>query len=88
MADWFATFDAVFFLTAGTVVCGGLGVLLSYCFKSKCAEFALCSSHGCIYLRRDVEAENAETKMELDHIPMHTAGTRTPTPGDWGGSVV
>ena len=83
MSDWYSTFDAVFFLSVGTVLCGGLGVLLSFCFKSKCAEFALCSGHGCIYLRRDVDAENEETKMELDHAP----GIRTPTPADWNGSI-
>lgn len=64
-----ASFDAVFFLSMATLLCGGVGVVLSYCFKSKCSEFRLCSSEGCILVRRDVLAENEETKIELDHIP-------------------
>lgn len=67
MADWWLTFDPIFFLSVGTVLCGGFGVLISFCFKSKCAEFAICSDRGCIYVHRDVDAENEETKLELDH---------------------
>lgn len=91
MNDWTTTFDAVFFLTAGTLLCGGVGVLLGFCFKSKCAEFALCSGRGCIYVRRDVDAENEETKMELEHPHAHLdhipPGIRTPPRTEWGGSI-
>ena len=67
MSDWYNTFNAVFFLSLGTIVCGGVGVLLSFCFKSKCSECGLCSQQGFFYLKRDVQAENEESKMELNH---------------------
>lgn len=69
MSDWTSTFNAVFFLSGSTIVCGGVGVILSYCFKSKCSEFGFCGPGGCFYIKRNVEAENVELQMELDHIP-------------------
>ena len=69
MSDWTQTFNAVFFLSGSTILCGGIGVILSYCFKSKCSEFGFCGPGGCFYIKRDVLAENEETKMELDHNP-------------------
>ena len=67
MSDWYNTFNAVYFLSLGTIVCGGVGVFL--CFKSKCSECGLCSQQGCFYFKRDVQAENDESKMELEHMP-------------------
>ena len=64
-----STFNAVFFLSGGTILCGGLGVLLSYCFKSKCSEFSICGDKGLLHIVRDVIAENEETKIELEHLP-------------------
>ena len=69
MSEWYVTFNAVFFLSLGTIVCGGVGVLLSFCFKSKCSECGLCNREGCTYLKRDVQAENEESKMEMEHMP-------------------
>lgn len=80
---WYDTFDAVFFLSAGSVVLAALASVLASCFKSKCVEFSLCSNRGCLYVRRDADAENIETQIELDHIP----GNQT-TNGDFNGSVV
>ena len=80
MADWYSTFDAVFFLSAGSVVLAALASVLSSCFRSKCIEFSLCSKGGCLYVRRDADAENEETQIELDHIPTHS--------GDFNGSIV
>lgn len=68
-SDW-TTFNAVFFLSMASIFCGGLGVMLSYCFKSKCSEFEICSARGLFVIKRDVEAENEETKMELEHPPI------------------
>jgi hypothetical protein len=62
-----STFNAVFFLSGATIFCGGLGVLMNYCFKSKCRECIICG--GMLHIIRDIQAENEETKMELDHIP-------------------
>ena len=58
MSDWYLTFNAVFFLSLGTIVCGGVGVLLS--FKSKCSECVVCGKDSFFFLERDVEAENEE----------------------------
>ena len=68
MSEWYVTFNAVF-LSLGTIACGGVGVLLSLCFKSKCSEYGLCSQDGCFYLKRDAQAENEESKMESEHMP-------------------
>lgn len=62
-----STFNAVFFLSGATIFCGGLGVLFQFCFKSKCRECIICG--GLIHIIRDVQAENEEMKMEIDHIP-------------------
>jgi hypothetical protein len=64
--EWYIEFNAVFMLSAGTILCGGLGVLLNFCFRSKCSEFRLCSRHGLFYMRRDVDAENQELAVELE----------------------
>ena len=69
MSVFETTFKAVFFLSGATILCGGLGVMLGYCFKSKCSEFSLCSEKGLLHVVRDVGAENQETQIELDHIP-------------------
>ena len=53
------TFNAVF-LSLGTFVCGGVGVLLIFWFKSKCLECVVCSKHSCLLLKSDVQAENDE----------------------------
>ena len=68
MSEWYVTFNAEF-LSLGTIVCGGLRVLLSFCFKSKRSECVLCSLDSCFYLKKDVPAENEESKMELEHMP-------------------
>ena len=46
--------------------CRGLTQLL---FKSKCSECVVCSKDGCFFLKRDVQTENEESKMELKHMP-------------------
>ena len=69
MSDWYLTFNAVFFLSLGTIVFGGVGVLLSFCLKSKCSDCVVYSKDSCFYLKRDVQAENDESKMKLEHMP-------------------
>jgi hypothetical protein len=53
------------FLSLESILCAGTSVALSYCFKSKCNDFSLCC--GLVHIERDVQAENEETKIELDH---------------------
>ena len=48
---------------------GGVGVLLSFCFKSKCSECVVCGKDSCFFFKRDVQAENEESKMEMEHMP-------------------
>ena len=69
MSEWYVTFNAFFFLSLGTIVCGGVGALLSFCFKSNCSECGLCNREGCFYLKRDVQVENEESEMEMEHMP-------------------
>ena len=68
ISDWYNTFNAVFFLSLGIIVCGGVGVLLSFCLKSKCSQCVVCGKDS-FFLKRDVQAENEESKMELVHMP-------------------
>ena len=43
MSDgWINTFDAVFFLTIGSLVFGCFGLVIRYCLKSKCDNINLC----------------------------------------------
>lgn len=69
---WYDTFDAVFFLSLGSIIYGGLGVTLSYCFKSKCNDFTLC--YGMVHVERNVLAENEESKVEMEH-QRHRSGS-------------
>lgn len=62
---WYEEFDAVFFLSIGSLV----GVILAFCFKSKCIEFSVCSPLGLLHITRDVQAENQETQFEITHQP-------------------
>jgi hypothetical protein len=72
MSDWTNTFNAVFFLSGASILCGSVTLLLNYCFKSKCSECSFCGKRGLLFIRRDVQAENDESKMEMDHIPQTT----------------
>ena len=54
MSDWYNTFNAVFILYLGTTVCGGVGVLLSFCFQSKCSVCVVCGKDSFFFFSRDV----------------------------------
>jgi len=62
--DWIATFDAVFFISLGTLVLGFAATALKFCLKSKCEEFQLC--FGLINIRRRVDLETEEEIRELE----------------------
>ena len=38
-------------------------------FFLKYSECGLCSREGCLNLKRDVQAENGESQMEMEHMP-------------------
>ena len=62
--DWINTFDAVFFLTIGSLVCGGFALVIRYCLKSKCDNINLC--FGLITVHRNVELEAEEEMKEME----------------------
>ena len=45
-----------FFLSLTTLVCGGLGLLIRFAYKSKCTSAEIC----CIKITRDIETELKE----------------------------
>ena len=67
--NFYNTFGGAFWLSVATITCGGLSVMINFCFKSKCSEMRLCSKEGLIFIKRDVDAENQEMKMELESTP-------------------
>jgi len=64
MSDWIQTYDAVFFVTISTLVCGSFGLIVRYCLKSKCDEVNLC--FGLIKVHRDVKAELELEEKEIE----------------------
>ena len=64
MSEWINTFDAVFFLTIGSLVFGCFGLVIRYCLKSKCDNINLC--FGLITVHRNVELEAEEEMKELE----------------------
>lgn len=48
-----------------TLLCGILGLVIRYGFKSKCTDVSMC--FGLIAIKRDVIAELNEEKMELEN---------------------
>lgn len=62
MGDW-DTFDAVFFVTIATLVCGSFGLVVRFCLKSKCDEVNFC--YGLIKIHRDIKAEVELEEREL-----------------------
>ena len=58
-------FGSTFWLTMSGLIITFLGILIKYCLKSKCKECSIC--YGFIKIVRDVDAENKEEEMELDH---------------------
>ena len=62
--EWITTFDAVFFLTIGSLVCGGFALVIKHCLKSKCDNVNLC--FGMITVHRNVDLETEEEMKELE----------------------
>lgn len=48
-----------------TLGCGILGLVIRYGFKSKCTDVSMCC--GVIAIKRDVNAELEEEKLELEN---------------------
>ena len=63
MSDYLNELDSVFWITLATIIFGSVGVMLRYCFKSKCSKVTCC----CFSIERDVQSENAESLEEMNH---------------------
>jgi hypothetical protein len=63
---WYDSFNDVFFITAGTMLFGFMGILLRYAFLSKCDNVNLCCGlikiHRVVQIEEDLPAE--ESKVE------------------------
>lgn len=58
------TYDAVFFVSVGTLFIGFLGLVIKYCLKSKCENVRLC--FGLIEIKRRVDLETEVEMHEID----------------------
>jgi len=64
MSDWIQTYDAVFFVTISTLICGSFGLVVRYCLKSKCDDVNVC--YGLIKVHRDIKAEIELEEKEIE----------------------
>ena len=74
--QWMSVFDAVFFVTIGTLITGFLGVVIKYCLKSKCEQITFC--WGCFEINRRVDLEVQEEIREMEI----TKSMKDPKPDD------
>ena len=72
--EWMTTYDAVFFISVGTMVTGLIAIMIKYCLKSKCEHFSLC--FGLIKIDRRVDLEVQE---EMHALEMGVNDTDQPT---------
>ena len=63
--DWTSTYDAVFFISAGTMFFAFLGLAIKVCLKSKCEQCSLCCGLLKIERRVDLEVQEEIRAMEL-----------------------
>ena len=64
MGEWIDTFNAVFWITISTLICGSFGLVVRYCLKSKCEDVNLC--YGLVHVKRDVKLAVEEEIKELE----------------------
>lgn len=65
--EWIQTFDAVFFISLGTLIVGAFGASLKYCLKSKCERFNCCFGLFEIQRRVDLEVQEELRELELNN---------------------
>ena len=61
MADVTQGIDAYFYLSALTILMGGIGLIVRYSYRSKCKQVDCC----CIKIVRDIETEEREDIEEI-----------------------
>jgi len=64
MSSWIETFDAVFWITISSLICGSFGLVVRYCLKSKCDNINICC--GLINIHRDVKLEVEQELKEME----------------------
>lgn len=74
MTKWTDEYDSVFFISIATIFTGFCGIMLKYCFRSKCSKFSCCG----LTIERNVEAELEEQRIELaEHNTQPTQSSST-----------
>jgi len=61
-------FGSAFILAIAGVLSAMLGVMLQYCYKSKCKSFQIC----CLKIERDTSAEVTEDIEQMHNKPLST----------------
>ena len=64
MGDITQGIDGFFWLSLTTLVCGGLGLMVKFFYKSKCKNVKFC----CLKITRDVEIEEREDMQNMQSI--------------------
>ena len=64
MSVW-NTFDDTFWLTLAGIIVGVLGILIRYCFLSKCDNVSIC--FGILKVHRAVELEMPNVEDDLEN---------------------
>jgi hypothetical protein len=59
--SWTDDYDAVFWITLATILCGSLGLAMKLCMKSKCERLSLCC--GLVDVERNVQLELASERL-------------------------
>jgi len=78
MADWKQTFDAVFFVSIATLICGIIGLIIKICLKMKCETVSLCCGMITVQRRVDLEVEEEITALELGSSSTQTHDLENP----------
>lgn len=78
MTDWKNTFDAVFFVSIATLICGVIGLIIKICLKMKCETVSLCCGLITVQRRVDLEVEEEITALELQGGATHEHDQESP----------
>lgn len=73
-----STFNAVFFLSLGTMILGSFGLIVRYSLRSRCVKCSFC--YGLIVIDRDIQAEIQEEQFEITHGINEIPATPRPAP--------
>jgi hypothetical protein len=56
--------DPIFVLSAITLICGSVGLMVKFCYKSRCKKCEVC----CIKIERDNALENEEDLNNMKYV--------------------